>query len=148
MGILAFADKSEVTRYQDGDDWIDLRKTLTKGEMNSLFNSMPENIVRQAVASEVAEEGDEVEEIGMVVILREAPELSKALFSAYATAWSLKGKADLEHYNDLSVEAANWVDEQVMNHSQNVDTKVTSAEGKSPGKSPRASRKATPENES
>jgi len=146
MGVLAFADKKEVTRYQDGDDWIDLRKTLTKGEMNMLFNSMPDNIVRQAVLSEDEREGAEA--IGTVVILREAPELSKALFSAYASAWSLKGKCDLEHYLDLSIDAANWVDEQVMEHSQNVDSKVTSEEGKSPGRSPKASPKGTPETDS
>ena len=31
MGVLAFADKKEVTRYRDGDDWIDLPVLLRSG---------------------------------------------------------------------------------------------------------------------
>lgn len=145
MGLLKFANKDEVVRYssEDGDDWIDLRSTLTKGEMNSLFNSMPDSIVQQAMV-----EDDDKEQLGAVFIVRDAPQLSIALFEAYAKAWSLDEPCTVASYLDLSPEAASWVDEQVMEHSQNADKRMTSAEGKPQPRSPRGSRKATPATDS
>ena len=142
MGILKFADKNEVVRYStdDGEDWIDLRASLTKGEMNSLFNSMPDSLVEQAMVK-----GDDGESLGAVVLIKDAPEMSKALFKAYAKAWSLNEPWTVESYLELDPDAAAWVDEQISTHSNESDKRMSAQEGKSQPTSRKASRKATAE---
>lgn len=144
MGLLKFADKNDVKRYTHPDDpesWIELRNTLTKGEVNSLFNNMPDSLVKQAMVSDEDEESD-IE--GTLLVFRQAPEMSKALFVAYCKAWSLDAPCTLESYLELDPEASTWVDSTIMEH-QTQDAQMTSAEGKPRSRSRRGSRKATAE---
>jgi hypothetical protein len=144
MGLLKFANKEDVTRYPtpDGEDWIELRNTLTKGEMNSLFNSMPSSLVERAMVKTSGDDGEE-DLAGTVLVFREAPEMSKALFAAYCKGWSLPVPVSLNAYLDLDPAASNWIDETLMAHSQRNDAQMTSAEGKQPRRSRRGSPQAS-----
>ncbi len=111
------ANREEVVRYTtpDGDDFIDLRAELTKGEVNRVLQHVP------------TAERD----------LAGGLEFLESFFEASIVRWSLTDEEDnpvpptVDEYRDLEASGARWIDEQLSTHmSKIMGRQVDDAEGK------------------
>lgn len=130
MAFLRAVDITDVKRYtHDSGDWVDLRRNLSKREVNSILKSMPAN------GNIDNGDGDNTKMITTV------ENISETLFKALVAAWSVDESPSIETYYSFSAEAASWLDNILFEHfnKQSLD-KVE--EGK-PSTSPKEQPKVT-----
>lgn len=117
MGFWKSANRAETIRYTapDGEDWIDMRAELSKGEVNKLIVASPKG------AEDTAGSLSFIEKFATIAIVD----------------WSNtdeKGKSvpfTLDAYYGLGVEAAQWLDKTLSEHLQKtMGAEVEELEGK------------------
>lgn len=96
---LRNADLADVRRFEDGEDWIELRTELTKGEadrlrdLTSTFRLDPT----------LADTGIEVE--------NRLAATNRELFRLLTVRWSLSGEPTADAYSALDQTSGEWVDD-------------------------------------
>jgi hypothetical protein len=100
---LRKADVTGTKRFEDGEDWLELRLELSKGESDRLRDltasyRLPADQVGTADA-------------GSVEIRQRIAEGNRALFEFLAVAWSLPDELSGAGYAALDEESGRWVDE-------------------------------------
>lgn len=122
MGILTFASE-DTKRLELGEgDWLDVRSDLSKRDFNRLMAAMP--------SREISEESGLTIEEGM--------KFAESLFETLVVAWSAPGDVSVDNYLNLSREAAQAVDEALINHFGEIsptpdeESKVSTSRGKTP----------------
>ena len=100
---LRKADVTGTKRFEDGEEWLELRVELTKGEGDRLRDltasyRLPADVIGTADAASVE-------------IRQRVAEGNRALFDFLAVAWSLPDEPTAATYAALDEESGRWVDE-------------------------------------
>ena len=100
---LRKADVTGTKRFEDGEEWLELRLELTKGEADRLRDltasyRLPADVIGTADAASVE-------------IRQRVAEGNRALFEFLAIAWSLEDDPTGAAYATLDEDSGKWVDE-------------------------------------
>jgi hypothetical protein len=128
MAFLRAVDITDVKRYtHDSGDWVDLRRNLSKREVNSILKSMPAN------GTIDNGDGDSTKMITTV------ENISETLFKALVAAWSVDESPSIETYYSFSAEAASWLDTILFEHfnKQSMDKVESGKPSTSPKEQPK-----------
>ena len=148
MGFLKKVNKKETIRYEteDGEDFIDLRAGLTKGEVNQIMLAAPTQNTKPVLDDDGVPLKDDM---GNPVLVPADPKADmegglkflERFLDVCLTGWSMTDEdgnpvpPSVEAYRELSPEAGAWVDGELNKHIQTVMGRRTAdVEGK-PSKS-------------
>lgn len=127
-GFLRLADPNSTVRVtHDGGDWLDLRASLSKRQVNSILLTLPSEVFDRS--------GENKFSFSSVV------NTAEALFGALVVGWSLDAPATVDNYLGLEGEAAGWVDTVLYEHFDRIQ--MSKDEAKKPSNSASGSQKDT-----
>jgi hypothetical protein len=135
MGFLRYADPASTVRYthdEDTDTWLEIYASLSKGQMNQLLTDMPDAMLAPPA------EGEGTMATAALVV-KETPQLTRALFRLLVAKWSLDDEPTVEKYLALESDPAGWIDRILYEHLNGMG--ATKEEVKKPTTSAKASRK-------
>jgi hypothetical protein len=101
---LRKADTTVTRRFEDGEDWIELRVRLTKGQRDQLADIQQNYRVDGRALTGDPEADRSVEMRGRIA------EFNRAAFGFLCTGWSLSETPDIAQYVALDEESGAWVD--------------------------------------
>lgn len=148
MGFLKKVNKKETIRYEteDGEDFIELRAGLTKGEVNQIMLVAPTQNTKPVLDEDGVPKTDELGNPIMVSVDPKADmegglKFLERFLEVCLVAWSMTDEdgnpvaPSVAAYRELSPEAGAWVDGELNKHISTVmGRRTASIEGK-PSKS-------------
>jgi hypothetical protein len=138
MGLLKLANTGTKKIYsEDGEDWIEVRETMSKRELNFIQTHLPPGLIDLQ-----NEETRNDAKAAAILVIHTSPEFAAILFEALVVGWSLPVPATINNYLSLESKAASWIDNELMSHY--VGSQTTKDELGKPTTSPKGSRKGTP----
>lgn len=127
-GFLRLADPEAVVRVNhDGGDWVDLRASLSKRQVNSILSTLPSEVFERAGEARFS--------------FNSVMSTAEALFSSLVVGWSLDAPPTIDNYLNLEGEAAGWLDGVLYKHFD--DIQLSKDDAKKPSNSASGSRTAT-----
>ena len=121
MGFWKFANEEEVERFytEDGEDWVDLRKELSKRSMNDLLEYAPRS-----------KDGEDPSNADQLKFIQKYGEIATVGWSAVDTNGNPMGFS-IKDYLALDAQVASWLDKTWSQHlATQMGAEVDELEGK------------------